>query len=124
MIKAILLSIALSITQLGCATSTFSHGRDFPSEKVSSIVRGKTTTLELAALFGQPFSKTLVSDTDEKWLYLYVQSSAKAKSYIVSMKVESTVDQKMLDVLVRNGVVINFTFNEGGNPAMMSTQSP
>ncbi|MDU9389294.1 hypothetical protein [Pseudomonas sp. zfem002] len=99
-----------------CATSHFTAGRDFPSASVASITKGKTTTKELKALFGEPYTKSAVSETDEKWLYTYTNSSAHAQSYVVTMKATTTGTQKTLDVLIRNDVVINYTFSEGSAP--------
>ena len=99
-----------------CATSHYTAGRDFPSASVASITKGKTTTAELKALFGEPYMKSAVSETDEKWLYTYTSGSAHAQSYVVTMKVTNTGKQKTLDVLIRNDLVINYTFSEGPAP--------
>lgn len=100
----------------GCATSHFTAGRDFSSANVASITKGKTTTAELKSLFGEPYAKSPVSETDEKWVYTYTNGSAHAQSYVVTMKVTTTGTQKTLDVLIRNDVVINYTFSEGPAP--------
>jgi hypothetical protein len=78
----------------GCATSHFTAGRDFPSASVASITKGKTTTIELKLLFGEPYAKSAVSETDEKWIYTYTNGSAHAQSYVVTMKVTTTDTQK------------------------------
>lgn len=104
----------------GCATSSFSMGRDFNSENVSRIIKGKTTSNEMVALFGEPYSKTAVSATDEKWIYMYSQSESKAQSYIVTMDVKTTGTHKTLDVFITDGVVANFAFTEGQTPYSMS----
>lgn len=100
----------------GCATSHFTAGRDFSSANIASITKGKTTTAELKSLFGEPYAKSPVSETDEKWVYTYTNGSAHAQSYVVTMKVTTTGIQKTLDVLIRNDVVINYTFSEGPAP--------
>ncbi|WP_085600208.1 MULTISPECIES: hypothetical protein [unclassified Pseudomonas] len=99
-----------------CATSHYTAGRDFPSASVASISKGKTTTTELKAMFGEPYTKSAVSETDEKWIYTYTSGSAHAQSYVVTMKVTTVGTQKTLDVLIRNDVVINYTFSEGLAP--------
>lgn len=99
-----------------CATSHYTAGRDFPSAGVASITKGKTTTTELKTLFGEPYTKSAVSETDEKWIYTYTSGSAHAQSYLVTMKVTTTGTQKTLDVLIRDDVVINYTFSEGPAP--------
>ncbi|WP_077286898.1 hypothetical protein [Cognaticolwellia aestuarii] len=103
----------------GCATSSFKVGNDFSSENVSKIVKGKTTSNDMVLLFGEPFTKSVISAKDEKWVYMYSNGTAKAQSYIVTMKVETTGTQKTLDVLITDGVVSNFTYTEKGTPYTM-----
>ncbi len=109
--------VVLSLS--GCATSSYTVGKNFASENVSKIVKGKTTSEEMIALFGEPYSKTVISATDEKWIYMHSEGTAKAQSYIVTMDVKTTGTQKMLDVLITDGVVVNYTFTEGQNPYTM-----
>lgn len=112
LVTAVLMSFVLS----GCATSHYTTGRDFPSESVPKIVKGVTKANELKILFGEPFAKSPVNETDEKWIYSYAKGSAHAQSYVVTMRVTSTGTQKTLDVLLRNDTVINYTFTEGPAP--------
>ncbi len=120
--KAVIASLfIIAITFIaGCATSNVTAGRDFSSANVAKIVKGKTTVEEMTQMFGQPFTKVVLSATDEKWMYFYNQSSSKAQSYVVTMSVESSNYQKTLDVLISNGVVSNFTFTEGANPSAIN----
>lgn len=67
-------------------------------------------------MFGEPFSKTVLSETEEKWIYTYSSGTASAQSYVFTTKVESTGTQKTLDILLKNDVVTNFTFTEGPGP--------
>ena len=114
-LSSILFVFAL-LSMSGCATSTYSVGRDFPTEQVNNIVKGKTTSAELKQMFGEPFSKTVISGTEEKWLYTYSNGTAHAQSFVFSMKVETTGKQKTLDILLKEGVVTNYTFTEGPGP--------
>jgi hypothetical protein len=112
--------VSLVILSLsGCATSSYSVGKNFSSENVSQIVKSKTTSEEMVTLFGEPYSKTVISATDEKWIYMYSKGTATAQSYIVTMDVKTTGTQKMLDVLITDGVVVNFAYTEGQNPYTM-----
>lgn len=106
----------IALLLAACATSTYTVGKDFPSDNVSKIERGTTTSKQLLSMFGEPFSKAVISADEEKWIYTYTNGKAKAQSYVVTMKVETTGTQKMLDVLLKNGVVVNYTFSEGQNP--------
>lgn len=114
--KKATLALVLALMLNGCATSHYTSGRDFPSANVPSIVKGKTTANDLKTLFGEPFAKSPVNETDEKWVYTYANGSAHAQSYVVTMKVTTTGTQKTLDVLMRNGTVINYTFTDGPAP--------
>lgn len=101
----------------GCATASFSYGRDFNSANVSKIVKGKTTATELQQLEGDPFTKTRVSDTEETWLYTYTVSESKAHNFIVVANVSTNTSQKTLNVVLDNGVVTTYTLTEGAGPA-------
>jgi len=112
--------VSLVILSLsGCATSSYFVGKDFSSENISKIIKSKTTTEEMVTLFGEPYSKTVISATDQKWIYMYSKGTATAQSYIVTMDVKTTGTQKMLDVLITDGVVANFAYTEGQNPYTM-----
>lgn len=114
----LLMTLGLCMSLLGgCATSTYSIGTDFPIEKASSIEKGKTTTDELLSTFGEPYSKSVLSESEEKWLYFFSAGSAKAQSYIVTMDVKTTGNQKTLDVLIKDGVVVNYTATQNNNPS-------
>lgn len=112
-IRTLALGFVVLMFAAGCATSSYTYGRDFPGENVKQIVKGKTTSAELVRIFGEPFSKHVMSETEEKWIYTYSSGTASAQSYVISTKVQTTGQQKMLDVLIKNGVVANFAFNEG-----------
>lgn len=114
--KKLIAVIGICFVLGGCATSHYTAGRDFSSANVASITKSKTTTAELKSLFGEPYAKSAVSETDEKWIYTYTNGSAHAQNYVVTMKVTTTGTQKTLDVLIRNDVVINYTFSEGPAP--------
>jgi outer membrane protein assembly factor BamE (lipoprotein component of BamABCDE complex) len=109
--------VVLSLS--GCATTSYSVGKNFSSTNVSQIIKGKTTSEEIFTLFGEPYSKTVISSTDQKWIYMHSEGTTKAQSYIVTMDVKTTGKQKMLDILITDGVVANFAFTEGQSPYTM-----
>tara|TARA_Y100001934_G_C12278865_1_gene738839 strand:- start:745 stop:1113 length:369 start_codon:yes stop_codon:yes gene_type:complete len=116
-IAALLISVA---TLSGCATSNYSVGTDFSVEKASEIVKGETTTAQLVSLLGEPYSKHVLSETQEKWMYFYSAGTAKAQSYIVTMDVKTTGTQKTLDVLIEDGIVVNYTLSQNNNPGTVT----
>lgn len=106
----------------GCVTSSYSIGRDFDYTSVSLIEKGKTTSNEVIKLFGQPFSKTVISANQEKWIYTFISGKAKVQHYVVTSNIESSGVQKTLDILIQDGVVINYTYNEKDNPSNITTK--
>jgi outer membrane protein assembly factor BamE (lipoprotein component of BamABCDE complex) len=105
--RLLLIAFAFICVLTGCTyTSHVSTGTPFPLDKVSQIKKGQTTKQQLEGLFGQPFSKSIINETDEKWLYSYVDGSASAQAF--TMKTTSVMTQHTLDILLSNGVVINF----------------
>lgn len=93
-----------------CAKSSYTVGKDFPTVYVKEIERGSTTSSELLGMFGEPFSKTVISEHEEKWIYMYSSATSKAQSYVVTIHVETVSVRKVLDILLKDGVVVNFTF--------------
>ncbi len=75
--KKLIAVMGICVALGGCATSHYTAGRDFPSASVASITKGKTTTTELKSLFGEPYAKSAVSETDEKWIYTYTNGSVR-----------------------------------------------
>ncbi|GGO89148.1 hypothetical protein GCM10011348_46220 [Marinobacterium nitratireducens] len=105
----------------GCATSNYSSGTDFNSASVARIQKGYTTEADLVRMFGQPYMKSPISATDEKWIYTYAEGSAKASYNLITSTVKTSGYQKTLDVLLSSGVVVNYTFTQGATPAAVGT---
>lgn len=116
----VFLILMLCVGIFGCATSNYSSGRDFSAENVAKIDKGATTESQLVLLIGEPFMKTVLSETEQKWIYTHTQSSAKATNYVFSMQVETTGKTKTLDVLIKNGIVINYAYTESALPGSMN----
>ncbi|WP_257292217.1 hypothetical protein [Endozoicomonas sp. ONNA1] len=114
----IFVAVFLSVFLVGCASTSYNLGRDFSSEKVKTIESGVTTTEDLVSMFGEPYGKTVISSTQEKWLYTYIHSTADAQSYLVKVDVKTTGVTKTLDVLIDNGVVENYAFTENKTPSV------
>lgn len=114
--KKLMAAVLMSIFLSGCATSHYTKGQEFPSENVPKIVKGTTKGAEIESMFGQPFAKSPINETDEKWTYTYTEGSVHVQSLIVTMNVSNKGTQKTLDVLLRNGTVINYTYTEGPTP--------
>ncbi|WP_411555747.1 hypothetical protein ACLIN0_11745 [Pantoea agglomerans] len=109
------LAIALSIMILasGCVQKSTAHsGKDFDETKASQLVSGKTTDSQLVSIFGEPVRKQVVNDHEVKWIYEYVTSTTTGKT--LSSNAEVDENTKILEVLVRDGVVVNHGFTNLG----------
>lgn len=95
----------------GCTyTATNETGTMIDVDKVSLIERGKTTDSEIKLMFGEPITKVVINDTDTKWIYQYIVSSASSQMY--TGKSSQSLKMDVLDILFRNGVVVNFTHSQ------------
>jgi outer membrane protein assembly factor BamE (lipoprotein component of BamABCDE complex) len=104
--KQILL-IALVLGLAGCTyTNEMKTGTPFDSYKVVQIQKGKTTEQNLVTMFGQPTTKAVLNEHDMKWIYSYTDGSASAQMF--TAKTTSNFTMHMLDILIRDGVVINY----------------
>lgn len=110
------LSIIAIAFLAACASSTFTQGREFSTENVSQIVKGKTTEADIAQLFGAPFSKTVKEDGTEIWLYTYTVGESTAHVYLFYASTHTTGTQKTLNVTLAKGVVTTFSYTEGAVP--------
>ena len=108
--------VALLILITGCASTSYTVGKSFSSENVAKIIKGKTTSTQLVQLFGQPYTKSVISANEEKWIYMHTSGTSSAQSYVFTMDVKTTGTQKTLDILLKDDVVINYAFTEGPVP--------
>ena len=107
MSKSYLIILPFLLLVSACTyTSSMNSGTSFTPKQVSLIKKGITDEVSLVNLLGQPQVKTVISETDVKWIYTYTEGSASAQAF--TMKTTSNFTTHMLDILVRDGVVINF----------------
>ncbi|TCN87880.1 hypothetical protein [Shewanella fodinae] len=113
---------AALLTLSACTyTSNMNVGTNFSSEQAAKIIKGKTTEAELVGLLGQPQIKTVINETDVKWVYSYTEGSASAQAF--TMKTTSDFTTHILDILLRNGVVLNYAETHTPTNMTISTQS-
>lgn len=82
------------------------YGTQFTKEQVAQIEKKVTVKEDLIRIFGEPNLKTVISETGEKWIYTYTGGSASAQAF--TGKTTSDISTHMLDILIENGVVVNF----------------
>lgn len=104
------LTLSLIALLSGCAhQSEIKQGTPFSQEAAAKITKNKTTTADLLQLLGSPAYKSVVSGNEEKWTYSYTTGKATAQAF--SAKVKGSMETHTLDVLIKDGTVINFTRN-------------
>jgi len=119
--KNIILLALGTLLLSSCATANFTQGKPFDTTKVSSIEKGKTTAAEIKNWFGEPFTKAVSGAKEETWVYFYEAGQSKAQSYVFSVKVQTEGNIKKLDILLKDGVVENFTYTDGGLPGTLNS---
>ena len=113
-----LLSVLIGASLYGCTyTSKVDYGTQFTAEQVSKIKKNVTTKADLIGIFGEPAVKSVLNETDEKWVYTYTGGTASAQAY--TMKTSSNISTHMLDILIKSDVVVNFA--ETNNKHNMAT---
>lgn len=110
--RSLFIVVLAAILMAGCATARHSVGRDFSVETVKQIKKGETTSEELKSILGEPYSKSVTSETEEKWIYMYIYSVAHVRGVFVP-SVKTTGIQKNLDILIKDGTVVNYAYTEG-----------
>jgi hypothetical protein len=110
-IKYLLVSV-IAVVLVGCASKTITSGREFDVAKIGEIKKGVTTSDELAALLGQPFGKTVQSADAMVWNYMWKKGKATTTQGSNGPMVTSQGDKKTLEVMIRNGVVVNYIYQD------------
>ena len=110
-IKYILLSVVFAAL-VGCASQTITSGREFDVAKIGEIKKGVTTSDELEGLLGKPLTKTVQSADEVTWNYSWKKGTATTTQGPDGPVVTSQGDRKTLEVMIRNGVVENYSYND------------
>jgi hypothetical protein len=79
---------------------------------VNKIIRGKTTGDELIQMFGGPLAKIEVSENEEEWKYSCSTGTQIVVKGFLTDQEQSTGQHKMLDIMLKNGIVTDFTYTE------------
>ena len=103
----------ICVALIGCVTRTTTTGTDFDASKIGDIKKGVTTTEELVGLLGQPFSKSVKSADEVIWYYTRVKATSTASLGWNSPNIKTEGHKKNLELLIKDGVVVNYTFDEG-----------
>ena len=110
-IKYIVLSVVFA-TLVGCASRTITSGHEFDVAKIGEIKKGVTTSDELEGLLGKPLTKTVQSAEEVTWNYSWKKGTTTTIQGPDGPVVTSQGDRKTLEVMLRNGVVENYSYND------------
>jgi len=108
--KIYFLLLAFLLALSGCATKTTTTGREFDAAKVINIKKGITTSHEVSRMFGKPLEKTVLSDKQVVWGYSWKTVTSHTSSGPYGPVVTSSGDKQTLEVLLKNGVVVNYLY--------------
>ena len=103
----------ICMTLIGCVTRTTITGREFDASKIGDIKKTVTTVDELIGLLGQPFSKAVKSEDEMIWYYSWVKATSTSRVGWSGPNVKTEGYKKNLEVFIKNGVVVNYTLDEG-----------
>jgi predicted small secreted protein len=95
----------------GCGT-TKTTGRDFDASKIHDLKKGATTSDELIALLGQPLTKSVESANGAVWEYSWKKATSRTTTSSNGAVIKTEGDLKTLQVLIKNGVVVNYTYKD------------
>ena len=110
-IKYILLTI-ITVALAGCATKTITTGREFDVAHINSIKKGVTTSGELISLLGQPLDKSVLSANEVVWGYSWKKVTYQTTQGSDGPVVTSQGDKQTLEVLLKDGVVENYNYQD------------
>jgi len=110
-IKYILLFVVFAAL-VGCASRTITSGREFDVAKIGEIKKGVTTSDQLMSLLGDPLTRSVPSADQVIWNYSWKKGTATTTRGPDGPVVTSQGDRKTLEVVLRNGVVENYSYND------------
>lgn len=106
------LLIIASIVLVACTTnSSHTTGSPIDHSKVEQIVKEETTATEIKQWFGNPMNVAVVGENSEKWIYTHSVTDAASTTAPFFMSTKADNKQEILDILIKDGVVVNYTFN-------------
>ena len=100
---------------MGCSTT--GKVGTINDKQAADIVKEKTTAEELIEMFGPPYVKMKISPNEQEWIYTFLTSE---NERLHSFDKESK--HKMLNIQMRDGVVVGYTYHFGSLPAGHPTE--
>jgi hypothetical protein len=110
-IKYILMSV-IFVALAGCASKTITSGREFDVAQIGSIQKGITTSDQLMRLLGPPLETLVTAPNEAVWNYMWKKGKATTTQSSDGPVVTSQGDKKTLQVIISNGVVVDYTYQD------------
>src|SRR5262245_58387861 len=111
-IECLFLVLILAVLA-GCGTTTKkTTGRDFDSSKIQDIHKGGINSNALARRRGEPLDESGRSSTEEVSESSWKEATSRATTRSGDAVIATIGDQKTLVVLIKNGVVANYTYKD------------
>ncbi|AOF53681.1 hypothetical protein BKG91_11665 [Rodentibacter caecimuris] len=145
--KKLFLISAVSLLLAGCIQSPYNSqvfqdiqkastnvqtnefGNDFNENLVPKIIKGKTTEQQLIAMFGEPNMKLVLNEKDTKWNYFHTKMQFESPTYMTGSlsdfqnNIKQSSMTKTLDILVRNGKVLNYALQKADPTIKTNTKT-
>jgi hypothetical protein len=115
-IPIILFVLVLTAGLIGC-TTTSNIGIDFDASRIAMVEKRKTSAADLVMAFGEPFMVAAISENEERWLYNYITRTSKG-----IFTVTTETHQKILEIKLKDNVVVNYRYTAGKVPSEVKTQ--
>lgn len=106
-----LLFCVFAFLLVGCVQNMRSEsGAPIDKNLVALIHKDQTTEQDILNWFGEPVEKTVVNETDTHWTYINAVSLVSTNT--ITLKTDTKTSRDVLDIIFRNGVVLNYTFSQ------------
>lgn len=112
--------LAITIGAGGCASVT--QGRKFDESRIPEISKGRTTKQAIISMLGDPQSKNIDTNGNERLTYFYSETKAKMDPRmfipivgLFFLRTKAEGQSRTLLVTLKNSVVSDYSYNEGGS---------
>lgn len=105
--KQLVSGMVMLVCLISCSAPV-KQGAEFDDRHVENIVKGETTKQQLIQWFGEPSIKSTVSENEEKWVYSFTRGKVTSGLF----KTKSEIKTKILDLYLKEDVVINYAYSE------------
>jgi len=115
--RLLFITLAVITFFTGCMSMDSSYGTPIDSEKVSQIVKGRTTRIQIEAMFGKPDMTSLIADGRRMISYSYTSTKMGINGATAMLgpfaKVKGATQTQSLQIYVnKDGIVEDYEFSD------------